>query len=81
MATAVWPMLVPSASAATTRCAGANAVRIRLPAIVTTPLPDNANPASLYRPRASIARERLAITQAPTSPGANSTNPAISSGT
>ena len=74
-------MVLPRASAATTRRAGASTASTASAAITTSQLPATAAAATLSRPMASIARDRFAITPNPARPGANRANPAISSGT
>ena len=81
MATTDWPMVLPRASAGTTRRAGTISASATSAAITTSQLPPTTTAATLSRPMASITRDMLAMTPKPARPGANRANVAISSGT
>src|SRR5262245_16116379 len=57
MATAVWPIVVASASAATTRWGGASPASTTSAAITSSQLPVSATAATLSRRRANITRD------------------------
>ena len=81
MATTVWPMVLPRASAATTRRGGTIWASTASAAITTSQLPATPTAATLSRPSAIITRDMFAMTPNPTRPGANRASAAISSGT
>src|SRR5579863_8976699 len=80
-ATTLWPMVLPRARAATTRRGGASSARITSATMTSSQLPARAAAAILSRPMANITLDKLMITAAPATPGANTANASISSGT
>ena len=78
MATAVWPRVVASASAGTTRPAGTSWTSTTLATITSSQLPASATAATLARPMTNMTRDRFAITAAPAMPGANKMKAQIS---
>ena len=78
MATAVWPTVVPSASAGTTSRAGTSWTRTTEATMTSSQLPASAAAATLSRPMTNMTRVRIAITAAPAMPGANRTKAQIS---
>jgi len=81
MATSDWPMVLPRASAGTTRRAGTTWASTASAAITASQLPPTVTAATFSRPMASITRDTLATTPNPARPGANKANVAISSAT
>ena len=81
IATAVWPTVFPTASAAATRCGGTSCTRTTSTTIVSAQQPARPAAATFSRPMTNITRVRFAITAKPATPGANRTNDCTSSGT
>jgi hypothetical protein len=77
-ATTVWPMVLPRASAATTRPGGTSPASTASAAMTTSQLPATATAATLSRPRAIITRDMVVMTPNPMRPGANKASAAIS---
>src|SRR5689334_15831646 len=78
IATTVWPMVVPRASAAGTWLAGTSGTSTRQAAITSSQLPATDTAATLSRPMRNITRDRFEITATPAIPGANKTKASIS---
>ena len=77
-ATTHWPIVVPSASAATTQCAGTSSTRMNEATMASSQLAARATAATFSRPIASITRDRWLTRPIPINPGANAANPLTS---